>query len=319
MKKLIKRGEDYDSPKDNAKVTLSVKAATDGSAAIAAFTAKTLEFIAGNGEVCDALECAVGDMKKGEHAVLTIKDVAMGREAKLGLDDIKTGQIVLTVELCEFSKPTETWNMSEDEKVAFGTARKDVGTALFKGSRITLALERYKKVCELFSYIDNFKEENKAKATELKRSCEANKAACYLKLFDFVEAKKACNLILKDEQQNVKAIFRRAQAELGLKNFSECIRDCKKVVELDLQNKDARTLLKKARAGQREVDKQAKGLFTNMCKALGKGPIPEPGRSKRPHDEVDDDEVEEDMPVDAGEPEDKKEPEEATKQAAVAA
>merc|ERR1712061_261786 len=81
------------------------------------------------------------------------------------------------------------------------------------------------------------------------------------------------------DTQNMKAYFRRAQAEFGLKNFSECLGDCKKVVELDPQNKEARALLKQAQAGQKQEDKKAKGLFANMCKALGKGPIPEPGKA----------------------------------------
>merc|ERR1711920_347329 len=129
------------------------------------------------------------------------------------------------------------------------------------------------------SYIDNLKEDNKPKAKALKQACDANKAACYLKLKDYAEAKNACNAVLKEDTQNVKAIYRRAQAELGLKNFLDCIKDCKKVVELDQQNKEARALLKQAQAGQKEEDKKAKGLFANMCKALGKGPIPPPGKA----------------------------------------
>merc|ERR1712039_66489 len=107
------------------------------------------------------------------------------------------------------------------------------------------------------------------------------------------------NAVLKEDTQNVKAIYRRAQAELGLKNFLDCIKDCKKVVELDPPNKEARALLKQAQAGQKEEDKKAKGLFANMCKALGKGPIPEPGKSAPLGDFSDD---EEDVPMDdAGE------------------
>merc|ERR1711933_271111 len=132
-------------------------------------------------------------------------------------------------------------------------------------------------------------EENKPKAKALKQACDANKAACYLKLKDYVEAKKACNAVLKEDAQNVKAIYRCAQAELGLKNFLECIGDCKKVVELDPKNKEARALLKQAQAGQKDDDKKAKDLFANMCKALGKGPIPEPGKSA-PLGDFDDDE-----------------------------
>ena len=57
--------------KDTVKVKLSVESDTDGAASLAGFTPTVLEFTAGNGEVCDALECAVVQMKKGEMAVLT--------------------------------------------------------------------------------------------------------------------------------------------------------------------------------------------------------------------------------------------------------
>merc|ERR1712217_151838 len=142
---------------------------------------------------------------------------------QIGLEGLKAEKVVLTLVMPEFEKAKDTWNMSEEEKVEFGTARKDVGSTLFKRGRVALALQRYKKVGEMFSYIDNFKEENKAKAKDLKKACELNKAACYLKLQDYSEAKNACNAVLKDEKQNVKALYRQAQAEHGLKNFAECI------------------------------------------------------------------------------------------------
>lgn len=105
-----------------------------------------------------------------------------------------------------------------------------------------------------------------------------NKAACFLRFNDHAGAKVSCNAVLKVRPENVKALYRRAQAEHGLKNYLESIRDCKSVLQIDSQNRDARTLLKQATAGQKEVDKMSKGLFANMCKALGKGPIPEPGK-----------------------------------------
>jgi FKBP-type peptidyl-prolyl cis-trans isomerase len=288
MKKQVKEGEGYDTPKDATKVTLSVEAATDGSgAALPGFAAKSLDFTAGDGEVCDALECAVCEMKKGEKAIITVSQASLATEAQVGLAEVKAEKILLTLVLTDFTKAKETYSMSEEEKVEFGQARKEVGTALFKKGRLAMALQRYKKVGDIFNYIDNFKEENKAKAKELKGACELNKAACHLKLKDYSEAKKSCEAVLKDEKQNVKALYRRAQAECGLKNFMECIHDCKAVVGIDAQNKDARALLKQAQAGQKEVDKQAKGLFANMCKALGKGPIPDPGKTKRPFENED--------------------------------
>merc|ERR1712007_267627 len=235
MKKQVKEGEGWDKPNDGSNVKLEVMAATNGSEPLPGFTAQTLEFPAGNGEVCDALE-----------------------------------------------KGKDHYSMNEEEKVGFGTSRKEMGSTLFKQGRIALALERYKKVAEMFSYIDSMKDETiKSKAKELKRICELNKAACFLKLKEYTEAKKACDTVLKDQPSNVKAIFRRAQACYEMRDIQTCMLDLKHLVEIDAQNKEARALMKKAQVAQKEEDKKSKGLFTNMCKALGKGPIPEPYKCQK--------------------------------------
>jgi FKBP-type peptidyl-prolyl cis-trans isomerase len=289
MKKQIKEGSGYDKPKDGAKVKLLVESATDGSVPISGFTSKTLEFTAGNGEVCDALECAVSEMKKEEKAVLTISKVACAAEEQLGLKDIATITLVLSVELTDFEKPKETWDMSFEEKIEFGKSRKEIGSSLFKNGRTQMALSCYKKVADTFNYIDNFEGDTKAKAAELKKVCELNKAACFVKLKEFQDAKKACETVLKDDAQNLKALYRRAQAEYGLTNFLDCVRDCKRIVEIDSKNTDARSLWRDAQAAQKVEDKKSQGLYSNMCKALGKGPIPEPHVSKKASDDEDED------------------------------
>jgi len=285
MKKAVVEGEGWDTAKDTAKVTLKVEAATDGASALPGFGAQVLEFVVGNGEVCDALEFAAADMKKGEKAILTCGRPLLCTEERLGLKTISADKVVLTLEMQDFEKAKETYSMSEEEKVEFGAARKEVGSNLFRSGRIELAMQRYKKVIELFSYIDNFKEENKVKAKDLKKVCELNRAACQLKVKDFSEARTSCDNVLKEDAQNVKALFRKAQAEHGLKNFDESMRIVKKVVEIDPQNKDARVLYKDAQAEQKKVDQEAKGLFAKMCGGLGKGPIPEPSKSATPMDE----------------------------------
>lgn len=280
-KKQIKEGEGWDTPKDCSKVKLLVEAATDGSAPIVGFASQTLEFLVGNGEVCDALEYAVAEMKKGERAVITVGSAALAAEERLGMAEVKAERVVMTLTLEDFEKAKDTWSMSEEEKLEWGTARKEAGSSLLKAGRLGMALQRYRKVIEAFGYVDSMQEENKQKAKALKMACELNKAAVCLKLKDFVEARAACNTVLKEDAQNSKALYRRAQAELGLKNFFECIGDCRKVMELEAQSREARALLKQAQVGQREEDRKAKGLFANMCKALGTGPIPPPGKRER--------------------------------------
>jgi len=163
--------------------------------------------------------------------------------------------------------------MDEEEKIEFATGRKEVGSSLFRSGRFHLALGRYKKVLDLFSYIDDFKDEaKKTKAKELKSACNSNVAACQLKIQDFAEAKKTCDKILAEESLNVKARFRRAQAQFGLRNFLDCLADLKRIIEVDPQNREARSLLREAQAGQREEDKKSKGLFAKMVSGLGRGP-----------------------------------------------
>lgn len=277
-KKQVREGEGYDNPKDNTPVTLKVVAATDGSAPLPGFTPTTLEFVAGDGDVCEALECAVREMKRGERAVVTSSDPTLCQDSRLGLSSTAAKKVCLTVELEDFKKREDTWKMEEDQKVAYGQGRKEIGATLFKKGRYHLALEKYKKVVDMFGHLDDFNEENKAKAKEMKKVCELNRAACYLKLREFAEAKESCNEILKDEPRNVKGLFRRAQAEIGLKNFFEAIGDLKKVIDLEPQNREARAALKEAQALQKEEDQKSKGLFGKMCQALGKGGGPEPSK-----------------------------------------
>merc|ERR1712007_44662 len=281
MKKQVKEGEGWDKPNDGSNVKLEVIAATNGSEPLPGFTTQTLEFPAGNGEVCDALEMAVVAMKRGEQAIITCMNPALLSDEKLGLKEVTGEKFLLSLRLIEFEKGKEHYSMNDEEKVGFAASRKEMGSTLFKRGRIALALERYKKVAEMFSYIDSMKDETmKTKAKDLKRLCELNKAACLLKLKEYAEAKKACDIVLKDEPNNVKAIFRKAQACYEMKDIQDCIRDLNHLIEIDAQNREARTLMKKAQVAQKEEDKKSKGLFTNMCKALGKGPIPEPYKEK---------------------------------------
>lgn len=257
MKKQVREGEGYESPKDAWKVKLTVEVAGKS---------ETLDFTAGNGEVCDALEGAVLEMKKGERAILTCSRPNSCTEPRLGL--APSGETVMVLELVDFEKQKDQWELSEDEKVQRGQDRKEVGSNLFKQGRIELALERYKKVMDLFNYIDNFKEENKAKAKELKRLCDLNKAACHLKLKQHQDARRCCNNVLKDESENRKALFRRAQAAFGLYEYAECLRDIKRILELDPDNREAKVLYKQALVGQKEEDQKVKGMFAKMCKGI---------------------------------------------------
>mmetsp|Transcript_44198 Transcript_44198/g.104632 ORF Transcript_44198/g.104632 Transcript_44198/m.104632 type:complete len:573 (+) Transcript_44198:90-1808(+) len=271
MKKEIEEGNGYERPKDACSVTLKVENVTDGTNTLAGFTSKDLTFKKGEGEVCDVLECVIGEMKKGEKAIVTCSQPSMCVEAQLGLTEVKAEKVVLHLELSDFEAGKETYSMSNTEKVEYGEQRKAVGGDLFKKQRFALASKAYKAVIDLFGYTGSFDDEElKKKAEELKKLCQVNRAACQLKVKDYSGAKSSCSEVLSKESANPKALYRRAQAELGLKNFPECIRDLKKLLEDDAENKEARRLLKEAGDKQKQEDQKMKGLYAKMCGGLGK-------------------------------------------------
>ncbi|CAK9028617.1 Phospholipid-transporting ATPase ABCA1 (ATP-binding cassette sub-family A member 1) (ATP-binding cassette transporter 1) (ABC-1) (ATP-binding cassette 1) (Cholesterol efflux regulatory protein) [Durusdinium trenchii] len=268
MKKQIVEGQGYETPKDGSTVHLAVEAAlNEKNEPFPGYQKKTLEFVCGDGQVADALEFAIMEMKKGEKAILHVKEPEeIARQLELEVNS----EMYLTLVLEDFEALPALGLDEHAPKLERAQARKELGTKHFKSNRWALAVLRYKSVTDLLSYVDHFPEEPQGKAKELKLICELNKAACYLKLHLFPEAKTACKNVLQEQPGNVKALFRRAQAEMGLKNFSECIADCKKVLQLDQQNRDAKILLRQAIADQKEADKKSKAVFASMCKAFGK-------------------------------------------------
>ena len=68
---------------------------------------------------------------------------------------------------------------------------------------------------------------------------------------DYSEAMEPRNSVLKDDPKNIKGLFRRAQANFGLGNFVETVRDLKGVIKIDPQNRAAHSLLDDAQLGHR--------------------------------------------------------------------
>jgi len=288
LKTREKAGEGWQTPRDAAKVHLEVNSisirskGSDADSSLDGFEKKVLEFTVGNGEVCDALEFAVAEMKRGEHCIVTCKDVSLCAEPRLGLQRGDTMEVSFALHLVQFDNGTEMSQLSEEEQLMYAAARKEMGSSLFKAGRVKLALGRYSKVSELFGYVESLSPSARSQALELRRLCLLNMAACQLKLRDFAAARDSCSKVLIEDSCNEKALFRRAQASLELGDAAASCRDLRAVADRDPQNREARELLLKAKARLKE-ETSKKGLdkdtCSKMCAGLGTGPIPEPARA----------------------------------------
>ncbi|CAE6968872.1 FKBP65 [Symbiodinium natans] len=267
LKKQIVEGEGHEKPKDGSKVRLRVELAADAAKkAIPCFEPQVLEFVAGEGEVTDAFEFCTAEMKKEEKAELRVQQPAQAAEPRLGLENLGVDEVLLTLVLEDFEPAKHAFSLSPEEKMERAASKKDTGTKLFKAQRWAMATKNYQAVSDMLSYmaIAELEGEAKSKAENLKLTCNLNSAACLLKLQCFNEAKAACELVLEQQGDNLKALFRRAQAEIGLKNFVECIADCKRVLQLDADNRDAKLLLRQAATAQKEATKKSKEVYASM-------------------------------------------------------
>jgi len=283
MKKCIKEGEGHEHPDDGNSVHLRVTAARDGSGAdLPRFKGPVdLKFRCCEGEVCDAIEGASRELKRGEKALLTCMVPWKIREAKLGLKDVDVPKVVLELELVDFVKGKDVWARTDEDKVELALNRKETATELFKAKRFEMALDKYKKVLDTIGSHDGFHEDLKKGCAVLKRTIELNKAACYLQLNDPTSALTSCNIVLREDRNNLKALFRRAKAHHARTEHIEAAADLERLLELEPSNSEAKALLPHVRRAQKIADKASRNTFAKMCEGFGSGRIDFEERKKK--------------------------------------
>lgn len=95
-----------------------------------------------------------------------------------------------------------------------------------------------------------------------------NIAAVELKMANFSNAKYSCNEVLKGEPRNAKALYRRGQAEIGLKNYDEAVRDLKTAQKLLPNNKHILVEFQRAKEYWREYHKLQKRVYKNLFQSI---------------------------------------------------
>ncbi|XP_022871767.1 peptidyl-prolyl cis-trans isomerase FKBP62-like [Olea europaea var. sylvestris] len=276
LKKILKEGEGYEKPNDGAIVQVKlIGKLQDGTV----FVKKgydeepPFEFRVDEEQVIEGLDRAVKTMKKGEIALVTVQpEYAFGpSESPQELAVIPGNSTVsYEVEMVSFVKEKESWDMSTPEKIEVAGKKKDEGNALFKTGKYERASKRYEKAVKLIEYDSSFGEDEKQQAKLLKVTCNLNNAACKLKLKDYKEAVKLCTKVLEIESQNVKALYRRAQAYIHLVDLDLAELDIKKALEIDPDNRDVKLEYKVLKEKVKEYNRKDAQFYGNIfTKMLG--------------------------------------------------
>ena len=248
------------------------------------------KFDVGVGQVIKGWDQGILSMKKGEKCILRCRsDYAYGDH---GSPPKIPGGATLNFEVELFSwkekvKPASA--MTPEERREHATKMKETGTEAFKQGDFATAVNRYEDGVEYITFDPDADdsgqghshdgipcsghggESNEAKESKLSDVDQAlaiallnNSAMARLKLGEHDAAKFDCTKVLQYDAKNVKATFRRAQAQFALHNFKACVEDANRTLELDPGNKEAEQLIKKAADAEKREKKQEKALYSKM-------------------------------------------------------
>jgi len=272
LRKRIRESDTHDRVHDTARVVVQVKSVTASGGEKLLSEPRELSFVAGNGDVCDALEGSVLLMKQGEEAVLRCESSEAVAGGSLGLPEGLQTPVMIHIMVVRLETVSEKWDLDSHGRLVRGRERKEVATELFKKGRIRLACHLYELTADLFAKPEFFKSEDQKEATQLRRVSNLNRAMCMLKLGSMITVKELCSLVLREDPTNAKALFRRAKAHVSLKEYDEAIPDLQRLLEVEPASKEGRALLHEARQLRKRRDEQQSRAFARMCAGLGQMP-----------------------------------------------
>ncbi|KXJ22428.1 peptidyl-prolyl cis-trans isomerase D [Exaiptasia diaphana] len=177
-----------------------------------------------------------------------------------------------------------------DDVVSVADKIKLIGNEQFKAKKYEMAGKKYRKALRYLEQLEedssdsdnDDKEENdkdKSQETEEQKSlrmdkhkkiwsvslpCYLNSAACKLQLHDYTGAVNDCNEALDYDKSNIKALFRRAQANTNMHDYSSAMNDLQKAVKLEPKDKAIRNEIIKVKKLMEEQKKKERQVYSNM-------------------------------------------------------
>ena len=219
------------------------------------------KFDVGIGQVIKGWDRGIPSMKRGEKCILRCRsDYGYGKRGsppKIPADATLNFEVELFNWKEKVKAPSE---MTAEERRDYATKMKDSGTEAFKEGDFATAVNRYADGVEYITEEEELSEGDQQLAIALLNNC----AMARLKAGEAESAKFDCTKALQYDAKNLKATFRRAQAEFALHNFKACAEDATRCLELEPSNKEAEALKRKALDAEKKEKKQEKALYSKM-------------------------------------------------------
>ncbi|CAG2053396.1 unnamed protein product [Timema podura] len=260
----ITKGEGYATPNDGAVVDVHLV----GKYNETVFEEREVTFPIGEGSeygICEGLERALEKFKKGEKSRIVLKSKYAFKE--LGRPEVNIpphADVEYVVELKNFEKAKEGWSLDSDGKLEQAKFFKEKGTNYFKAEKYQLALKMYKKIITFLEHELGFEGEKNDERKALLLAAHLNLAMCYLKLTENLEARDECDKALELDPNNIKGLFRRGQAWLGMVEPEKAKADFEMVLKLEPNNKAAANHYSLCLVKLKEQKSREKKIYANM-------------------------------------------------------
>lgn len=214
----------------------------------------------------------VASMKAGERALLHVDwQLGYGEEGNFSFPNVPPrANLIYEAELIGFEEAKEgkaRSDMTVEERIEAADRRRQGGNELFKEDKLAEAMQQYEMALAymgddfMFQLFGKYKD----MAIAVKNPCHLNMAACLLKLNRYEEAIGHCNMVLAEDEKNIKALFRRGKARAALSQTDDARKDFQKVRKFSPEDKavirELRLLAEHDKQVYQKQKEMYKGLF----------------------------------------------------------
>jgi len=157
--------------------------------------------------------------------------------------------------------------IQQQKKIKVATKKKEEGNRLFKEEKYDEASKAYSKALDYFKESWGFSDQEKKEADDVKLPCFLNLAAAQLRLKEYSECVVNCHKALDIDSSNIKALFRKGQAHSRMNEFEKAKSDFLEAIQISPENKEVKQeleILKKKMAAYKQQEKQ---MFAGLFKA----------------------------------------------------
>ncbi|CAN0917340.1 Peptidyl-prolyl cis-trans isomerase FKBP42 [Linum grandiflorum] len=228
------------------------------------------------------LAIGVSQMKAGERALLHVGwELGYGEEGNFSFPNVPPkADIIYEVELIGYDETKEgkaRSDMTVEERIGSADRRKMDGNNLFKEEKLEEAMQQYEMAIAymgddfMFQLFGKYRD----MALAVKNPCHLNMAACLIKLKRYDEAISQCSIVLSEEENNVKALYRRGKAKAELGQTEAAREDFQKARKYAPEDKAIVKELRQLAEHDKAVYQKQKEIYKGIF-----GPPPTPPKPK---------------------------------------